>query len=200
MCRLKNNLTVFLEIKTAYPNFVPIKKQTTLKVSVLTRKILPPFFGIATIGWIIGGTIWFDRQSNNSPPIAAATSSIVLPSQGFENSTQYFQPLNLFFRKGKVAFSENGELQAYFKDLDVFLLQNPKAQLKITAFHSSTEGSNISKKRLAFMTDFLRNKCFNLSQLIFEDKKTPSEPINMTPITDTDNSKNQRIEIRILTP
>jgi hypothetical protein len=35
-------------------------------VSVLTRKILPPVFGIATIGWIIGGTIWFDKQLNNN--------------------------------------------------------------------------------------------------------------------------------------
>lgn len=200
MYRLKNILTVFLEIKTVYPNFVPVKKQTTLKVSVLTRKILPPFFGIATIGWIIGGTIWFDNQSNNSSPIAVATSSTVLPSQGLENSVGHFQPLNLFFRKNKAAFVENTELQAYFTNLDVFLLQNPKTQIKITAFHSDTEGSNISKNRLVFITDFLKNKCFNLNQLIFEDKKTPSDLTNTTTITDTDNLKNQRVEIRILTP
>ena len=169
-------------------------------MSVLTRKLLPPFFGIATIGWIIGGTIWFDSQSNSQSPIAVATSSTVLPFQSFENPDRHFQPLNLFFKKNKATFAENSELQAYFIDLDVFLLQNSKIQLKITAFHSNTEGSNISKNRLMFITNFLKNKCFNLNQLIFEDKKTPSALTNTTTITDTDNLKNQRVEIRILTP
>ena len=177
-------------------------------MSVLTRKILPPFFGIATIGWIIGGTIWFDNQSNSLSSVAVTTSSILLPSKRVENSARHFQPLNLFFKKNKTAFVENSELQAYFTGLDTFLLQNPKIQLKITAFHSDTEGSKISKKRLLFITNFLKNKCFNTNQLIFEDKKTPSTSTNPTmnaiiytaTITDTDNLKNQRVEIRILTP
>lgn len=167
-----------------------------MKVSVLTRKILPPFFGIATIGWIIGGTIWFDSQSN-----AQSTFSVVAPSsvgviKRIENPTRHFQALNLFFKKDKVQFAENRELQAYFTDLDAFLILNPTTQLKITAFHSNTEGSKASKNRLLFIENFLKNKCFNLDQFIFEDKKTPLT----STITDADNLKNQRIEIRLLTP
>jgi len=47
-----------------------------------------------------------------------------------------------------------------------------------------------------FIQDFLKNKCFNLNQFIFEDKKTLAE----STITDADNLKNKRLEIRILTP
>jgi hypothetical protein len=276
-------------------------------VSVLTRKILPPVFGIATIGWIIGGTIWFDKQlSNNNVgafsqsssfnssvvtksnplprPICfnsgsatpifysenleelrntadflirnnqqsliltgvsdkrehAIDSSINLgfaraeaiktrlttfgaPNNSLElrteqkeniidaqnkvcdavkmtyvnNNDNRFQALNMFFKSNKYRFAETSELQKYFSDLHAFLIKNPTAKLKIAAYGSDTEGGQIRKNRLAFMSDFLKNKKFNVKQFVFEDKKVKAIP---TIIAHTDDLTHQRIEIRIMTP
>ena len=276
-------------------------------MSVLTRKILPPVFGIATIGWIIGGTIWFDKQLNNNNVRAFSqsssfNSSVVTPSSplprsicfnsgsaipifysknlealrstaaflsknnhqslvltglwdkreqaidksinlGFaraeaikttlttfgapNNSLELrteqkenlldannkvcdavkmtyvntndnrFQGLNLFFKPNKYRFAETSELQQYFTDLRAFLLKNPTAKLKIAGYGSDTEGGQIGKNRLVFMSDFLKNKKFNVSQFVFENKKiNASSPI----IANTDNPTQQRLEIRIMTP
>ncbi len=168
-------------------------------MSVLTRKILPPVFGIATIGWIIGGTIWFDNQSRTTLANAVSNTSTVLqnatPSTDACCDSASFQALNLFFKKDKFRFAENGELQTYFKDLSAYLQKNPTVKLKIFALRSNTEGAKLSKNRLAFMADFLKSKKLNINQFIFEDKKTP---LNTT-IADAD-VKNQRIEIRLSTP
>jgi hypothetical protein len=209
MLVLKNNFTVFLEISTVHPIFVTIKNEQLGKVSVLTRKILPPVFGIATIGWIIGGTIWFDNQSStNHQNVFSTTSSIsssitnshIVDSVALnlvENPNGHFQALNLFFQKNKFSFAENNELQVYFKDLQSFLQKNPTVKLKIAAFHSNTEGGKISKKRLTFVRDFLKNKNFNRNQFIFENRKTAAP---LTTIADAENIKNQRVEMRIATP
>ena len=176
-------------------------------MSVLTRKILPPVFGIATIGWIIGGTIWFDNHQP-SETLANAVSntstvnrSIVLlqtatPPNDVCCDSSNFQALNLFFKKDKFRFAENEQLQTYFKDLTAYLQHNPTVKLKIAALRSNTEGSKISKNRLAFMTNFLKNKKLNINQFIFEDQKTLAN----TTLADAENLKNQRIEIRLLTP
>lgn len=175
-------------------------------MSVLTRKILPPVFGIATLGWIIGGTIWFDnQQSSASLANAVSNTSIVNRSIAVLQNTippadaccdsTHFQALNLFFKKDKFRFAENEELQTYFKDLNAYLQHNPTIRLKIAALHSDTEGSNVAKKRLAFMTDFLVNKKINVAQIVFEDKKTS----NNATVADGD-AKNQRVEIRLIMP
>lgn len=199
-----------MEISTAYPNFVSIKNEQLYKVSLLTRKILPPVFGIATIGWIIGGTIWFDNQSSiNHQNVFSKTSAIsrsvpalqenILPNNACFNSDSAngrFQALNLFFQKNKFTFTENAELQAYFRDLHRFLEHNPTTKLEIAAKHSITEGSKISKKRLTFISNFLKNKNFNRGQFIFEDRKKTTHLV----LADAQNLDNQRVEIRILTP
>jgi hypothetical protein len=276
-------------------------------VSVLTRKILPPVFGIATIGWIIGGTIWFDKQLNNNNirvfsqsssfnssvvtqsnalprPICfnsgsatpifysenlaelrntaaflvkhnhqsliltglsdkrerAADTSINLgfaraeaikttlttfgaPNNSLElrtgqqenligennkvcnavtlayvnNTENRFQALNMFFKSNKYRFAETSELQKYFSELHTFLIKNPTAKLKIAAHGSDTEGGQIGKNRLAFMSEFLKNKKFDVNKFVFEDKKINASPTN---IANTDNQTHQRIEIRIMTP
>ena len=203
-----------MEITTVYHNFVSVKRQTTLNVSVLTRKILPPVFGIATIGWIIGGTIWFDNhQSNASPANVISNTSTVNSStfNGSNGSTVFLQPatppnavrcdsinfqaLNLFFKKDKFRFAENEEVRTYFKDLNAYLQQNPTVKLKIAALRSHTEGSKIVKNRLAFITNFLIDKKINSAQFVFEGKKTTSN------ITSADNdATNQRVEIRLIMP
>ena len=176
-------------------------------MSVLTRKILPPVFGIATVGWIIGGTIWFDNHQLSAPLANAVSnastvnSSIAVlqnttPSNDACCDSTNFQALNLFFKKNKFRFAENEELKTYFKDLNAYLQRNPTVRLKIAALHSDTEGGEIAKNRLTFITDFLIRKKINVAQIIFEDKKTP---LNAT-LADADNLKNQRIEIRLLTP
>jgi hypothetical protein len=276
-------------------------------VSVLTRKILPPFFGIATIGWIIGGTIWFDKQlTNNNIRVFSQSSSFnssvitqnsILPrpicfnsgsatpifysenlaelrntaeflirnnhqslvltglsdkreeavdksiNLGFaraeaikttlttfgapnnslevkteqkdnlidaqnkvcnvvkmayvNNSDNRFQALNLFFKPNKYRFAETSELQKYFSDLRNFLLKNPTVKLNIAAWALDTEGGQIGKNRLTFMSDFLKNKNFDVKQFVFEDKKVS---VSSAIIANTDNHAHQRIEIRIMTP
>ncbi len=114
-----------------------------------------------------------------------------------DNVEGHFQALNLFFKPNKFRFSETAELQTYFNDLQTFLQKNQTAQLKIVAFCSNTEGSKMAKNRLAFMADFLKNKKFNSTQFVFDNKKILATP---TTIADAQSLTNQRIEIRILTP
>ncbi len=275
-------------------------------MSVLTRKILPPFFGIATIGWIIGGTIWFDKQASKYKADVFSKSPVsynfivpqnnVLPSNicfnsgsavpiyynenlvdlhniadflvknnrhslgltGLSDSSEnvknrvpnlgfaraeavkltltnfgapnnsldirseeqprlinnnrvcdavkmrfvvptegHFQALNLCFKPNKFRFTETVELQTYFNDLQSFLQKNPTARLKIAAFGSDTEGSQILENRLIFLKEILKNKRVNVHQCIFENKK---ERMNAAPVANAKGLTNQRIEIRILTP
>ncbi len=174
-------------------------------MSVLARKILPPIFGIATVGWIIGGTIWFDNQSRLGSANSLSNTSTVNRSAVFLQTTTppraacwdstHFQALNLFFKKDKFRFAENEELRTYFNDLNAYLQQNPMVRLNVVALHSHTEGSKIAKKRLAFMTGFLISKHLNSAQFVFEDKKTlPNAAIAEGDV------KNQRIEIRLIMP
>ena len=129
-----------MEITTVHPKFVPVK-QATLNVTVLARKILPPIFGIATVGWIIGGTIWFDNQSRLVSANSLSNTSTVNRSAVFLQTTTppraaccdstHFQALNLFFKKDKFRFAENEELRTYFKDLNAALciLQEERTKL-----------------------------------------------------------------------
>lgn len=176
-----------------------------MNVSVLARKILPPIFGIATVGWIIGGTIWFDNQSRLVAANRLSNTSTVNRSAVILRTTTpphaaccdsiHFQALNLFFKKDKFRFAENEELRTYFTDLNAYLQQNPTVRLNVAALHSHTEGVKTAKKRLAFMTDFLLSKKMNIAQFVFADKKTPLS----TTIAESD-VKNQRVEIRLIMP
>lgn len=114
------------------------------------------------------------------------------------NNDTRFQALNLFFKPNKYRFAETTELQKYFMDLQAFLIKNPTVKLKIAAYGLDTEGVEMGKNRLAFVTQFLKNKQFDINQLFFEDKKIKPIPANSE---NTDNALvHQRIEIRIMTP
>ena len=129
---------------------------------------------------------------NNNQVCDAVKMTLVENTEG-----AHFQALNLFFKPNKFRFTETAELQTYFNDLQIFLQKNQTAQLKIVAFCSDTEGSKMAKNRLAFMADFLKNKKFNSTQFIFDNKKI----MGTSPtIADAQSLTNQRIEIRILTP
>lgn len=115
-----------------------------------------------------------------------------------EHTNTRFQALNLFFKKDKFRFVENSELQIYFNDLTNFLQKNPTAKLKIAAYRSNTEGGKTSTNRLAFIADFLKNKRMDSRQFIFEDNKKTT--LVTAAVADAENLKNQRLEIRIMTP
>lgn len=69
--------------------------------------------------------------------------------------------------------------------------KNPKAKIFVTAHRSNTEGGQLDNKRTDFFKKYLENHDFNTRQFQFinEDSKKP--------ISQNDDSKNQRIEIRI---
>ncbi len=106
-------------------------------MSLLTRKILPPFFGIATIGWIIGGTIWFDNQlskknANVFSNLSAANSSVIAQSGEF--------PRNICFNSGSAIPIFYDQL-AIKKTVD-FLLDNNNQSLVLTGLSDVLEKNN----------------------------------------------------------
>jgi hypothetical protein len=111
-----------------------------------------------------------------------------------DNIEGHFQALNLFFKSNKHQFSDNDDLKDYFHKLNHYLSFHPNVKLKITAHQDFTEGPSISKKRLAFMKNYLNNCDFLSNQLEFEDVKSE------IPLEETGKMKNRRIEIRIIVP
>jgi hypothetical protein len=102
-----------------------------------------------------------------------------------------FQALNIFYRQGGFQFADNQELTNYFTALFHFLDKNPKAKIFVTAHRSNTEGGQLDERRLSFFRKYLENHDFNTRQFQFinQDSKKP--------MSQNDDSKNQRIEIRI---
>ncbi|MBL7816173.1 MAG: hypothetical protein JNL70_14235 [Saprospiraceae bacterium] len=105
-----------------------------------------------------------------------------------------FQALNLFFKSNKYQFADSDELKGYFNALHHYLSSHPNVRLKITAHHDNTEGGQVSRKRLAFMRQFLKNYDFLPQYFAFEDLK------DTQPFSKTGKLKNRRIEIRLIIP
>jgi hypothetical protein len=111
-----------------------------------------------------------------------------------DNIEGHFQALNLFFKKDKFKFEDNEYLKNYFHALNHYLSFHPNVQVKITAHQDFTEGVAVSKKRLAFIKNFLENRNFAPNQLSFEDIKSTM------PLAQTGQIKNSRVEIRVIVP
>lgn len=111
-----------------------------------------------------------------------------------DNIEGHFQALNLFFKKNKYQFSDNDDLKNYFHALNHYLSFHPNVKLKITAHQDFTEGDSASKKRLAFIKNFLENHDFLPNQIEFEDVKSE------IPLAATGQIKNSRVEIRVIIP
>lgn len=105
-----------------------------------------------------------------------------------------FQALNLFFQKDKYQFLDNEDLKNYFHELNNYLSFHPNVKLKITAHGDNTEGSEVSKKRLAYINKYLISHNFLPKQFEFEDVKTAK------PIAEVGHIKNRRVEIRLIVP
>ena len=110
------------------------------------------------------------------------------------NINARFQPLNIYFSKKKFQFKESEELTAYFNNLNKFIILHPETSVKISAFASNTEGGAFAKKRLTFIKSFLKKKQFNFKKIHFENNQTNQ------PITIQKSIKNQRLEIRLVSP
>jgi outer membrane protein OmpA-like peptidoglycan-associated protein len=108
-----------------------------------------------------------------------------------DNIEGRFQALNLFFKKKKYSFKANPELKKYFHDLNHYLSFHPDIRLKITAHADDTEGGQMSRKRLVFIKQFLKDHDFDTDKILFEDLEATA------PIDELGSIKNQRIEIRL---
>jgi outer membrane protein OmpA-like peptidoglycan-associated protein len=105
-------------------------------VSVLTRKILPSFFGIATVGWIIGGTIWFDKQLSKN------TTNVFSPN--FTSSSSIVVQNNVLPRN--ICFNLGSAVPIYFNDhiIDLhntadYLVRNNHQSLVLTGLSDNRE-------------------------------------------------------------
>ena len=110
------------------------------------------------------------------------------------NMNSRFQPLNIYFPTKKFQFKESDELISYFNNLSKFIILHPETSVKISAFASNTEGGVFAKKRLTFIKSFLEQKQFNVKKIQFESNLT------RIPLTAQKSIKNQRIEIRLVSP
>jgi hypothetical protein len=108
-------------------------------VSVLTRKILPPIFGIATIGWIIGGTIWFDKQLSNNNTLSSSENTT--PQSALVAQNQIL-PRSICFNSGSttpIFYNEN--LVELHSTAD-FLVKNNNQSLILTGLSDDREAKN----------------------------------------------------------
>ena len=121
------------------------------------RKFLPIILGIATLIWIVGGTVWFKYhfcdtlelpQSAPTVAIKDGTTQIVHTTPFFfylaetqpifirelemiNNINSRFQPLNIYFPTKKFQFKESDELMVYFNNLNKFIILHPETSIKI---------------------------------------------------------------------
>lgn len=116
-------------------------------MSVLTRKILPPFFGIATIGWIIGGTIWFDKQSNKHNAEVFSKSPVSYNAIALQSDVL---PSNICFNSGSaVPIYYNQNLVDLHNTAD-FLVKNNKQLLLLTGLSDRDEKASNNSANLGF--------------------------------------------------
>jgi hypothetical protein len=108
-------------------------------VSVLTRKILPPIFGIATIGWIIGGTIWFDKQlGNNNVNVFSENTA---PQSSLVSQNQIL-PRSICFNSGSTTPIYYNENLVELHNTADFLVKNSNQSLTLTGLSDNREAKN----------------------------------------------------------
>lgn len=158
------------------------------------RKLLPHILGLASILWIIGGTIWYSNRYCDA--VIQPTYAPVNVSQEavYSAPEPQFQALNLYYPKKKFEFKLTDELTGYFNELKDYL--SHKATAKIHIYSHNTEGGKIGQNRLIFLKNTLKDKAFDLNQFEFHKTAFQQKPINL-PVNDV---KNQRIEIRLAVP
>ena len=100
------------------------------------RKLLPLIMGIATLAWIVGGTVWYRRNYCDSiavPPVTAPTVAIKEGTQTIKHNAPFFFPLA---DSHPVFFSES--IPVLKKTVD-FLNQNIDQSLIIKGLYSIKE-------------------------------------------------------------
>lgn len=112
--------------------------------------------------------------------------------QIIDNPNEVLKGLNIVYRKEETAFGNTEKIKTYFDDIKQKLQQNPQLFIKITAHNDLYETPDVSEKRLSFARFFLKKAGFDMSKIIFLDKK------NIYPLEKNGHTRNQRLEIRIL--
>ena len=187
------------------------------------RKLTPLLLGLASISWIIGGTVWYKNrfcdsvQSSSYPSVSVsqvANTSIVQPTPFVNNylangieltindmPEARFQALNLYYSTQNFQFKMTNELEAYFTGVKKFLTQNPTAKLQIYACNTNTsvklgriERKEVKLKRLAYLKNVLKNRDFNLNQFQFDLGSQTQQTLRQENVMPT----NQKVEIRLV--
>ena len=158
------------------------------------RKLLPQILGLASIIWIIGGTLWYKSRFCDIVIQPVYAPSNVSQTAVYTVPEQTFQALNLYYPKKKFQFKMTHELSFYFNDLKDFLDHNTTAKIHVVA--QNTEGGKTGIQRLMYIKNTLKDKAFDLNQFEFHNTEFQQKPINFQ----EDDVKNQRIEIRLAVP
>lgn len=172
------------------------------------RKLLPHILGLASILWIIGGTVWYKNRYCDIviPPSYAPVT--VSQTAVYKEREPEFKALNLYYLKENFQFKITDELTLYFTDLKDYLMHNATAKIHIYAQNIADSDQTkdkdkvqikkdkIGQKRLLFLQNTLKDKAFNLNQFEFHETAFQQKPINFQ----ENDVKNQRLEIRLAVP
>jgi hypothetical protein len=183
------------------------------------RGLLPYFFSVALVVWLIGGTVWYqkhycqvtlktketaiaplDKEKHTvklATPFSIADSDSPPVYSGesiSEINKVEAEELNLYFNENKFRFALTKELHDYFINLKQYLQQNPNVIITVKSFVNSTEGVKISRKRLNSFHAFFTENRFQKQQIMYESGGISRLDTTRNPL------KNQRIEIRFIKP
>jgi hypothetical protein len=109
-------------------------------MSILSKKYLPPFLGIATLTWIIGGTYWFKSQFCDVPMSNNSTVSV--------SNTAVHMPFYFPFGTAQPLFTIHSF--SVFKKTTNYLHRNSRKKLIIKGLYAPQEVSNQAPSKLGW--------------------------------------------------
>ena len=101
-------------------------------MSILSKKYLPPFLGIATLTWIVGGTFWYNSQFCNEP--VPNSTAVAIKNTGTH--------LPFYFPFGESQPVYTGESFLLFKETADFLNDNRDKTLVVKGLSTPKETQN----------------------------------------------------------
>ncbi len=107
-------------------------------MSILSKHLLPPFLGVATLAWVVGGTYWYKNQFCDMP--ASNAASLTATSTG--------KHLPFYFPQGdsKPVFTSESFLT--FKETTDFLNENRSKILVINGLFAQKEITSSTNAQL----------------------------------------------------
>ena len=104
-------------------------------MGILSTKYLPPVLGIATLAWIVGGTMWYKKQFCDVPAETTTESSVVAVK-----STGTHLPFYFPMGESKPVFMS--ECFTQFKETVDFLKENRDKTLTIKGLYTIKESAD----------------------------------------------------------